>query len=74
MPKLTPLSASALCKILAAHGFVRVRQTGSHIILRKSLPGGGSATVVVPNHREIAKGTLKSIIEMSGLDEGDFRK
>jgi len=74
MPKLTTLSASALCKILVAHGFVRVRQSGSHIILRKGLPDDGSATVVVPNHREIAKGTLKSIIEMSGLDEDDFRK
>ena len=74
MPKLTPLSAAALCKILTSHGFIRVRQSGSHIILRKPLPDGGTSTVVVPNHREIAKGTLKSIIEMSGLDENDFRK
>lgn len=74
MPKLAPLSASEVCKVLLKHGFTRVRQSGSHIILRRELPGGGSATVVVPNHREIAKGTLKSIIDMSGLSESLFRK
>ncbi len=74
MPKLRPLTPAETCRILAAHGFVRVRQTGSHIILRRELPGGDSATVPVPNHREIAKGTLKSIINLSGLDAGLFRK
>ena len=74
MPKLRPLSAAEVCKILGAHGFVRVRQSGSHIILRRELPGGDSATVPVPNKREIPKGTLKSIMTLSGLDESLFRK
>lgn len=74
MPKLRPLPPSEVCRILKAHGFVRVRQAGSHIIMRRELPGGDSATVPVPNHREIAKGTLKSIIALSGLDDGLFRK
>ena len=42
--------------------------------MRRELPGGDSATVPVPNHREIAKGTLKSIITLSGLDSQLFRK
>jgi len=74
MPKLRPLPPSEICRILAAHGFVRDRQTGSHIIMRRILPGGDSATVPVPNHREVAKGTLKSIISLSGLDDRLFRK
>ncbi len=74
MPKLRPLAPSEICRILAAHGFVQDRQTGSHIIMRRNLPGGDSATVPVPNHREVAKGTLKSIIALSGLDDRLFRK
>jgi len=42
--------------------------------MRRELPGGDSATVPVPNHREVAKGTLKSIIALSGLDQRLFRK
>lgn len=68
------MSASEVCKILGRHGFVRVRQSGSHIILRRELAGGDSATVPVPNQREIPKGTLKSIVNLSGLDEALFRK
>jgi predicted RNA binding protein YcfA (HicA-like mRNA interferase family) len=68
------LSATEVCKLLAAHGFVQVRQAGSHIILRRNLPGADSATVAVPNKREIPKGTLKFIINLSGLDASLFRK
>lgn len=74
MPRLRPLPAADICRILTAHGFVRVRQAGSHIIMRRELPGGDSATVPVPNHREVATGTLKSIIRLSGLDAQLFRK
>ena len=74
MPKLRPLPAREVCSILQAHGFVKVRQAGSHIILRLDLPGGDSRTVPVPNHQEIAIGTLKSIIQQSGLDAALFRR
>ena len=74
MPKLRPLPPAVICRILAAHGFVRMRQAGSHIIMRRELPDGDSATVPVPNHREVATGTLKSIIRLSGLDAQLFRK
>ena len=74
MPKLRPLAPAEICRILATHGFVRNRQTGSHIIMRRNLPGGDSATVPVPNHREVAQGTLKFIIALSGLDDRLFRK
>ena len=72
MPKLRVLSASQVCKILERHGFQAVRQTGSHIIMRRILPDRG-ITVPVPNHSEIAKGTLKSIITQSELPKSEFR-
>lgn len=71
MPKLRILSASQVCKILRKHGFVRVRQTGSHIIMRQQLPDRG-ITVPVPNHSELARGTLKSIIDQSELPKSEF--
>ena len=40
------------------------RQTGSHIILVKP---GHQATLSVPNHREVARGTLRSLIRQAGL-------
>jgi len=58
---------------LQDHGFEKVRQAGSHIIMQKR-QGGDTRTVPVPNHSEIAKGTLKSIIHMSGLDISLFMK
>ena len=74
MPKLRPLSAAEVARILRAHGFELVHQRGSHIIFRRRLPGRDTATVPVPNRREIPVGTLKSIISLSGLDESLFRR
>ncbi len=71
MPKLRVLSATDVCRILRAHGFVEVRQRGSHIIMRRQLSDRG-ITVPVPNHREIARGTLKSIIAQSEIAKDEF--
>jgi len=73
MPKLPSLSAREVCRILQKNGFVIVRQKGSHIILRKELADRG-ITVPVPNHSEIAKGTLKSIIDQSEVPRSEFQK
>jgi predicted RNA binding protein YcfA (HicA-like mRNA interferase family) len=74
MPKLRPLPASEVCQILSRHGFQKLRQAGSHIIMRLEDAKTGGRTVPVPNHREIAVGTLKSIITQSGLPADLFRK
>jgi predicted RNA binding protein YcfA (HicA-like mRNA interferase family) len=71
MPRLHPLSAREVCRILQKHGFAIVRQKGSHIILRKELRDRG-ITVPVPNHSELAKGTLKSIIDQSEIPKSEF--
>ncbi|MGI8435694.1 MAG: type II toxin-antitoxin system HicA family toxin [Chthoniobacterales bacterium] len=71
MPKLRVFSARALCALLQEHGFAQTRQSGSHIVMRKQMPPG-ARTVIVPNHNEIRRGTLKSIIEQSGLPRALF--
>jgi predicted RNA binding protein YcfA (HicA-like mRNA interferase family) len=48
-------------------GFVQLRQTGSHLIMRS-----GSRTVVVPQHKPLKPGTLKGIIEQAGLTLEEF--
>ena len=74
MPKLRPLSATEVGRLLRAQGFAFIHQRGSHLIYRRQLTAGDSATVPVPNRREIPVGTLKSIIALSGLDESLFRR
>jgi predicted RNA binding protein YcfA (HicA-like mRNA interferase family) len=74
MPKLGPFTATELIRLLEKHGFMRVRQAGSHIILRRDLAEADSVSLVVPNHRDIARGTLQSIVRQSGLDPKLFRK
>ena len=66
--KLPALSAREVIKVLTQHGYTIHDQKGSHIHLRHPtrLP------LTVPNHGEIARGTLKAIIEASGLEVDDF--
>lgn len=73
MPKLPVLSGREACAVLEAHGFIKVRQRGSHIIMQ--LPREGSTiTVPVPDHKELRTGTLRSIIRQSGLKVEAFAK
>ena len=71
MGKRRVLSGKQVCAILAGHGFTTVRQRGSHIIMQKRIPGS-TITVPVPNHREIAPGTLSAIIRQSQLPRDVF--
>jgi predicted RNA binding protein YcfA (HicA-like mRNA interferase family) len=66
MPKLAVLSGAEVCAILARHGFIEVRRRGSHIVMQLSL-SGTTITVPVPDHHEVKRGTLSSIIRQSGL-------
>lgn len=66
MGKLRVLSGREVCRILAEHGFVNVRQRGSHIVMQRRV-GDSTVTVPVPDHRELRRGTLLAIIRQSGL-------
>lgn len=71
--KLPVLSGKEVIKLLKKIGFEEKRQKGSHIILVKETAQGKKA-VVVPNHKEIDKGTLLEIIRQSGLTREEFLK
>ncbi len=71
MGKLRTLSGREVIAILRRHGFREVRQRGSHIMMQ--LPRDGTTlTVPVPDHKELAIGTLLSIIRQSGLAREEF--
>jgi predicted RNA binding protein YcfA (HicA-like mRNA interferase family) len=69
MSKLPRLSGRECIQALQKVGFLLVRQEGSHIILRRREP---FAQLVVPNHKELDRGTLRAIIRQSGLTVDEF--
>ena len=56
---------------MSKHGFIKVRQKGSHIIMQKK-EKGTTITVPVPDHTELRMGTLLGIIKQSGLPRTIF--
>lgn len=71
MVKRRVLSGRDVCDILAAHGFIDVRQRGSHCVMQRET-GGVTVTVPVPLHPDLRRGTLASIIRQSGLPKTLF--
>ena len=71
MGNLRVLSGKEVCAVLRRHGFVEVRQRGSHVVMQKRLPDT-TVTVPVPVHPEIRIGTLRSIIRQSGVPRCEF--
>jgi predicted RNA binding protein YcfA (HicA-like mRNA interferase family) len=69
--KLRILSGKQACAILARHGFLEVRQRGSHVVMQKQMTDT-TITVPVPNHDELRIGTLQSIIRQSGVPRSEF--
>ncbi len=69
MPKL--YSSEQITKTLEAEGFVFVSQRGSHAKYRRT--GSPTLTVIVPTARkQIPRGTFRSILRQSRLDESAF--
>ena len=71
MPKLPPLSGKEVIKALSKLGYQHIRTRGSHAILNK-ITESGKITIPVPLHKELAPGTLKSIIRQSSLTRDKF--
>jgi predicted RNA binding protein YcfA (HicA-like mRNA interferase family) len=67
----TDLSGREVRAALERAGFVFRRQQGSHMVLRRDEP---YARVVVPDHKQIRQGTLRSIVAEAGLTVEQFRQ
>ncbi len=66
-----PLPYRIVKRKLLAAGFIETSQRGSHVKFIRAVPEG-LRTVIVPNHREVAVGTLRSILRQAGLTSDDF--
>jgi len=66
------MSGKEVCAILERHGFAEVRRRGSHVVMQRASSDGDTTTVPVPDHKEVKKGTLRSIIRQSGVPRGEF--
>ena len=73
MPKLPVVSGKDVIKVLSKIGFVHVRTSGSHAILNKQTEKG-KITIPIPLHKELAKGTLRSIMRQADLALEDLLK
>ena len=69
MAKLPVISGSEVVQAFEALGWSVDRQQSSHIILVKD---GETATLSVPDHAEVAKGTLRSLIRAAGVTVAEF--
>ena len=71
MGKLGIFSGREACAISAKNGLKEVRRRGSHVVMQLKAEGA-TITVPVPDHKEIRKGTLQSIVRQSGLPRSKF--
>jgi predicted RNA binding protein YcfA (HicA-like mRNA interferase family) len=69
MSELPHLSGQQAIKIFKSLGFSVVRQRGSHVVLRR-----GDKGCVIPLHKELAIGTLRSAIKQAGIAPEIFIK
>jgi predicted RNA binding protein YcfA (HicA-like mRNA interferase family) len=68
---LPVLSGREVVRVFEKLGWQFVRQSSSHMIMAKD---DEIATLSIPDHREVAKGTLRSLIRTAGLTVQEFVK
>ena len=71
MPAVPVLRPREVVKVFEKLGWVVASQRGSHIILTRK---GHIATLSVPNHPEVARGTSRSLIARAGITQEEFLK
>ena len=67
MPEIPRISGDEAIKVFMILGFQQVRQKGSHVVMRR-----GDKGCVIPRHKELAVGTLKSAIRQAGISVDEF--
>ena len=69
MPVIPLLHSRDVVKTFERFGWEIARQRGSHIIMTKE---GHIATLSIPKHAEVARGTLQSLITKAGITVEEF--
>ena len=67
MPKLPRVSGAEVQRALERLGFQKVRQNGSHVVMKRE-----SAGCVLPMHSEIKAGTLAGVLRQAGVEAEEF--
>jgi predicted RNA binding protein YcfA (HicA-like mRNA interferase family) len=67
---LPRVSGCEVVKALQKVGYESDRQRGSHVVLRQTVPP--HRRITVPDHKEVARGTLRTIIRQAGLTVDEF--
>ena len=67
MPKLPRISGAEAIRALGRMGFLELHQKGSHVVMKKESSG-----CVVPLHKELAVGTLASILRQAHVSAEEF--
>lgn len=70
MPALPVISGRKAVRVFEELGWQIARQRGSHIIMVKT---GEMETLSIPDHKEVAKGTLRSLIRSAGITVEEFK-
>ena len=71
MPKLSRIFSKKAIKALEKLGFQQIRQTGSHVVMKK-ITSDGQISCVVPIHRELKVGTLSGILRQAKVTPEEF--
>jgi len=71
MPKPPLVSGAKAVKALQRLGFFVDRQRGSHVVMKK-ITAAGERGCVIPVHREVAHGTLRSALKLAGVSPEEF--
>jgi len=71
MPTLPVLRGWDVVRVFESFGWSVARQSSSHIIMIKE---GEITTLSIPDHKDIAKGTLRSLIRAANLTVDEFVK
>ena len=71
MPSLPVLSGKEVVKVFQRLGWTVARQSSSHIVMTRQ---GEIASLSIPDHKEVAKGTLRSLIRSANITVDEFIK
>ena len=71
MPKLPRISSKKAIRVLERLGFEQVRQTGSHVVMKKETKEG-KIGCIIPIHRELKVGTLSGILKQAQITPDEF--
>ena len=67
MPKLPRISGAEVVRALTRLGFEKIRQSGSHVVMRR-----GAVGCVIPLHSEVKVGTLAGILRQAKVSTDEF--